>query len=41
MTVGEMFAIGQRAARKVVIGKLYDAEGQRVENILGKPIKCI
>ena len=27
MTVSEMFTIGQRAARKVVTGKLYDTEG--------------
>ena len=27
MTVGEMFAIGQRTARKVVTEKLYDTEG--------------
>ena len=39
MTVGEIFAIGQRAARKVVTGKLYDAEGQRLESIFRKTHK--
>ena len=29
-TVGQQFAIGQRNARKVVTGKLYDSEGKRV-----------
>ena len=40
MTVGMMFTIGQRADRKVVTGKLYDAEGQMVENIFRKTCKA-
>ena len=33
VTVGKQFPIGQRNARKVVTGKLYDTKGIQVENI--------
>ena len=39
-TVGQQFAIGQRNARKVITGKLYDSEGKRDENILKKTRKA-
>ena len=38
-TVGQQFAIGQRNARKVVTGKLYDSEGKRDKNIFKKTRK--
>ena len=39
-TVGQQFAIGQRNARKVITGKLYNSEGKRVENIFKKTRKA-
>ena len=36
VTVGKQFPIGQRNARKVVTGKLYDTEGIWVKNIFKK-----
>ena len=39
-TVGQQFAIGQRNARKVVTGKIYDSEEKRVENIFEKTRKA-
>ena len=39
-TVGQQFAIGQKNARKVITGKLYDSEGKRVENIFKKTRKA-
>ena len=39
-TVEQQFAIGQRNARKVVTGKLYDSEGKRVENIFKETRKA-
>ena len=39
-TVGQQFAIGQRNARKVITGKLYDSEGKRVKNIFEKTRKA-
>ena len=38
-TVGQQFVIGQRNARKVITGKLYNSEGKRVENIFRKTRK--
>ena len=38
--VGEMFAIGQRSVQKVMMGKLYDSEGRRVESIFKKTQKA-
>ena len=35
-TVGELYPIGERQVRKVIMGKLYDTEGKRVEQILTK-----
>ena len=35
-TVGELYPIGERQVRKVVMGKLYDTEGKRVEQIFTK-----
>ena len=32
-TVGELYPIGERQVRKVMMGKLYDTEGKRVEQI--------
>ena len=39
-TVEQQFAIGQRNARKVVTGKLYNSEGKRVKNIFEKTRKA-
>ena len=35
-TVGELYSIGERQLRKVIMGKLYDTEGKRVEQIFTK-----
>ena len=35
-TIGELFPIGEWQARKVEMGKLYDTEGKRVENLFLK-----
>ena len=35
-TVGELYPIGGRQVRKVIMGKLYDTEGKRVEQIFTK-----
>ena len=35
-TVGELYLIGERQVRKVIMGKLYDTEGKRVEQIFPK-----
>ena len=32
-TVGELYPIGERQVRKVIMGKLYNTEGKRVEQI--------
>ena len=40
MTVGQQFAIGQRNARKVITGKLYESEGKRVRNTFEKTRKA-
>ena len=34
--VGELYPIGERQVRKVIMGKLYDTEGKRVEQIFTK-----
>ena len=35
-TIGELFPIGERQVRKVAMGKLYDTEGKRVEELFLK-----
>ena len=35
-TVGELYTIGEIQVRKVIMGKLYDTEGKRVEQIFTK-----
>ena len=35
-TVGELYPIGERQVKKAVMGKLYDTEGKRVEQIFTK-----
>ena len=35
-TVGELYPTGERQVRKVIMGKLYDTEGKRVEQIFTK-----
>ena len=35
-TVGELYPIGKRQVRKVIMGKLYDTEARRVEQIFTK-----
>ena len=35
-TVGELYLIGERQVRKVIMGKLYNTEGKRVEQIFTK-----
>ena len=35
-TVGELYPLGERQVRKVVMGKLYDTESKRVEPIFTK-----
>ena len=35
-TVGELYMIGERQVRKVIMGKLFDTEGKRMEQIFTK-----
>ena len=35
-TIGELFPIGERQVRKVAMGKLYDTEGKRIEDLFLK-----
>ena len=35
-TIGKLFPIGKRQARKVAMGKLYDTEGKRIEDLFLK-----
>ena len=39
-TVGEQFRIGQRNARKVATGRLYESEGERVESVFTETRKA-
>ena len=39
-TVGEQFGIGQRNARKVATGRLYESEGDRVDSVFTETRKA-